>query len=179
MIEKKINRKLMYRGSMVTFYRDEVLINNKTTYRDVCVLNSMDGTIQAFCYDKYKNVYLVQQYRHVKKSLSKSCVGGYIEKNESVELALIREIKEELGAKVVSYKKLFSLNPLVAYSYEQTHYYCVEISPDLKYQNLDEFEDISILKITLAEFHAYASSTDCSSANVKIFSNYLKLNNLI
>lgn len=175
MIEKMISRKLMYKGSIVSFYRDDVKIGEKITQRDVCVLNDKDATIQAFCYDNEHNIYMVSQYRHVKQKISTSCVGGYVEKDEPIEKALIREVQEELGAKVLSHKKIFSLNPLVAYTYEQTHYYLVEIDSKQTSQNLDEFEDLWIEKKTLTEFLQYANSKECNSLNVKIFANYIQL----
>ena len=42
--------------------------------------------------------------------------GGFVDGNETAEGALIREIKEELQAKVIDYKYIFSLPNLYEYS---------------------------------------------------------------
>lgn len=176
MKEIKIKSKLMFKGSIVSFYRDDVkLEDNRLTKRDVIKYNNFSGSVCALCLNSKNEIICVKQYRHVKKELSLSCVSGYIEKNENPIDAIKREIKEEIGGEVIEIEQIFQHYPLVAYSYEKVYCYVAKIKDNLTKQNLDENENIEIVKLSMDEFIKYANSLNCTSLNFKIFANYLNL----
>lgn len=180
MRETKVSRKLMYEGSIVNFYRDEVLLeDNRLTQRDVINFKYFDGAIQAICIDEDDNVVMVKQFRHVANKYTISCVGGYIERNEDPVEAMKREVSEEIGAKIISFEKIGSLFPLVAYSYEQSHYFIVRIENKLSKQNLDEFENIEVVKMSFDDVYNYANSLECKSLNLKFITNFVKYKKLL
>lgn len=174
MKEIKIASKLMYCGSLVSFYRDDVMVENKgQTKRDVIKQNHFAGAICALCIDEDNNVICVKQYRYTKKTHSISCVSGYIEKNELPHKAMMREVSEEIGGDIIEYKKITTIWPLIAYSYEQTHCYFVKIKNQLNQQKLDHLENITIVKMTIAELYEYANSSQVTSLNFKLMANFL------
>lgn len=65
----------------------------------------MERTV--LCYIKKENQYLMLHRNKKKKDMNKDKwvgIGGHIEANETIEEALLREVKEETGLTLVSYK---------------------------------------------------------------------------
>ena len=77
------------------------------------------GSVCAFCY--YNNKFVM-----VKNEGNWEPISGHVEKNESPEEALIREVKEESNMKVIKY---FPLGYLYTYGegeyFYQTRYFCI------------------------------------------------------
>lgn len=66
----------------------------------------MERTV--LCYIKKENQYLMLHRNKKKKDINKDKwvgIGGHIEENETIEEALLREVKEETGLTLVSYDK--------------------------------------------------------------------------
>lgn len=175
MKEIKVSTKEMFRGSLYTFYRDTVSIDNVETTRDVIKLNNYLGAVQVLCIDEFDRVIAVKQYRHVAKKYVMSCVGGYIELNESPLDAAVREVEEEIGGEIIDIVQVGCYWPLVAYSYEKSFHFVAKIKCELKDQNLDTFEDIEVVKISYDEFYKYVNSEQCMSLNSKLIMNYYQM----
>ena len=82
-------------------------------------------------------VFVTKRSRHKKFSPSKwETVGGNIEQGETAEQGLIREVKEELGVRIKSFK------PFGNYHWEDRTFYTFIVEMDGEPQpNKDDFDD--------------------------------------
>lgn len=176
MKETKTERTLQYKGDIISFFRDDVILEDgKKTQRDVISFNNHKGSVHCLCIDEEDNVIYTQQKRFNSNIVSISTIGGLIEENETPLQSVCREINEETGYDIISIKKVSNICPLVAYSYEKSFLYIAKVKYTGKSQKLDEFEDIKVGKSTVEEFYSLTKSNKCSSMNAKILINYYKL----
>lgn len=132
-------------------------------------------------YIKNKKVYvvLIKEYRHaINKSLY-GTVAGLVENNESTEVAITREIEEEIGASVLSLKKVQKGSySSVGMSDENIECFYANVELNKK-QKLDSNEQISLKVIEFDNLLDFIdkNSVDLPSALLlKMFYFETKLN---
>ena len=177
MKEYKKNRTLMHKGSILTFYRDDVqLEDGRFTQRDVIKFNNFEGAVHCLCVDEDENIIFTKQRRfNNENTISISTVGGFIEKGEDAVSAMKREVLEETGYDIISYEQVFDIMPLVAYSYERSYLFIVKVKYTGRKQNLDEFEQLSIDRLSVDDFYNLTKTNQCSSMNAKLLINRYRL----
>src|SRR5574344_1489375 len=96
-IEKTIKSELIYKGRVITVYKDEVQIEEKNinSTREVVIHN---GGVCAVCKTKENKIKFVRQYRYPFKEVLLELPAGKIEKGEKPDETIIREVEEEVGA---------------------------------------------------------------------------------
>src|SRR5476651_2620261 len=82
----------------------------------------------AIITDKYQNILLTQRAAHISHGGFWEFPGGKLECNESPEMALFREVKEEVGLDVLAYRYLgvvrhqYDTNSVILYGYHVSEY---------------------------------------------------------
>ena len=112
----------------------------------------------ALCYSpEEKKFYLIKQFRPFyfirKQKYLLEMVGGLVDKGESINSAIKREIFEEIRVKTKKLKKLTTYCPVPGYSDEIVHLYYAEVDK-IKLRalfNKFENEEIRIYKLTLSQ----------------------------
>ncbi len=111
-----------------------------------CKTEKVDAVKVVPYYIKNKKVYvvLIKEFRHaINKSLY-GTVAGLVENNESTEVAITREIEEEIGASVLSLKKVQKGSySSVGMSDENIECFYANVELNKK-QKLDSNEQISL-----------------------------------
>ncbi len=99
-------------------------------------------------------VLMVRQYRHPIEETLIEIPGGFIDKNETPEQAMKRELKEETGYEFSSIIKVgkIAANPGVLNNY--TYLFLARGGKKTSEQNLDKNEELEIEKISLQELKA-------------------------
>ena len=112
----------------------------------------------ALCYSpEEKKFYFIKLFRTFyfirKEKYLLEMVGGLVDKGESVNSAIKREIFEEIRVKTKKLKKLTTYCPVPGYSDEIVHLYYAEVDKiELKTLfNKFENEEIRIYKLTLSQ----------------------------
>ena len=148
-MEKRLNRKVIYQGKILDLCVDDVQIDDGAkAFREVVLHN---GGVCIALKDLSDNKYfLVKQYRYVQDKEMLEFCAGKIEKGEDVDLAIIREAKEELGYDVLNLKKMGQIIPTCAYTSEKIHLYYGE-KGEYVGQEFDDDERLSIYKYSFKE----------------------------
>ena len=126
---------------------------NATIYKENYIFTGR--SVSAICYNKETKVfYFIKQMRpnyyfNKFKNFPLEIVAGGINKNESSKNAVIREIKEELGVKAVSVKKIDTLIIAPDCLEEITDLYIAEVPliHNFEINNPFEGEFIQIVKL--------------------------------
>ena len=107
--------------------------------------------VSAFALTKDNKVVIVKQYRHGLEVISTELPGGVVDKGESPEFAIKRELKEETGYTFESYEYLgkISANPATTNNYMQM--YLARGGEKVSEQSLDETEDVEVLIYDIKE----------------------------
>lgn len=170
--EKTIKKNIIYKGKVINFGVDDILLpNDKNATREyvehpggVGILVIKDGF-----------VYLVEQYRYPFKTNLLEIPAGKLDKNEEPIVAAKRELNEELGLNAKELIFLGNIYPSVGYTNEIIHLYLAK-TLDKQQQNLDEDEFINIKKIRIEEFDSLIKNNKINDAKTIIA--YLKYKDL-
>ena len=117
---------------------------------------------------------MIKQFRpfyYVRKQKYKfELVGGLVDKGESLTQALKREIKEEIGVKVLKLKKLTKYCPVPGYSDEIVNVYYAEVEKikNSHLYNKFENEEIKVSKLTLDQLKKINSSEQIQNVLTKV-----------
>jgi len=110
--------------------------------------------IAIVLYDSEKDrLLLIQQFRpgcYIKKNIDcpYEIVAGLVDKNDTMESAITREVKEESGVDILKILKIGSFFPEISFSTREIHLFCGKFDSSKigKYAGLkEENEDIKIL----------------------------------
>lgn len=108
-------------------------------------------TVCAVALTTDNEVLMVKQYRHpIAKSILE-LPGGFVDKGETPDIAIKRELLEETGCEfsdIIPVGKI-AANPGVLNNY--TYFFLAKNGKKISAQKLDEYEFLSIEKITLPE----------------------------
>jgi len=177
-IVKKI-KKISLSKSFFPFWRYQFLIkslNKKIKpYKINREILGVGDVVFALCYSpEEKKFYLIKQFRpfyYVRKEKYKfELVGGLVDEGETLTQALKREIKEEIGVKVLKLKKLTKYCPVPGYSDEIVHVYYAEVEKikDSHLYNKFENEEIKVSKLTFNQIKKINSSEQIQNVLTKV-----------
>lgn len=147
---RKLNSKRIYKGKFISFYRDEILINEKIkAVREYIEYPPAVGIIPVLSDGK---IVMIEQYRYANNIFSIEIPAGKVHKNEDLKQAALRELEEETGFKTtpVNLKYLYTYAPAISYSTEKL---TVFVAKNLirSSQSPDEDEVIKIKILPLNE----------------------------
>ena len=112
---KRVGRELMYKGSMLEFYKDTIVTpDGKTVYWDHI---EHKGAAAVVAVRDDGRIIMVRQFRNSPDKETLEIPAGGINKGEPVKTAAIRELEEETGYKADpdNVRKLISIITAVAF----------------------------------------------------------------
>ena len=146
---KRINRVLKYKGTIVDFYQDTVLVDGekKCTYD---FINHIGAAAIVPVTDEGK-ILMVTQYRNALDQFTLEIPAGALdhEKEPAIECAS-RELEEETGYRSDDLEWLISIRTTVAFCNERIEIYVARNLIPSK-QNLDEGEFIDVKEYSMDE----------------------------
>jgi len=105
----------------------------------------------AFALTKDNKVVLVKQYRHGLGVISTELPGGVVDKGETPEVAIARELKEETGYVFESFEFMGKICANPATSNNYMHMFIAKGGELLHEQSLDATEDVEVVVYTIDE----------------------------
>ncbi len=145
---KRLNRTLISKGTIIDYYRDEMLIPNG----HIGMWDHIEhkGAAAALAVLDDGKILMVRQYRNSVERDTLEIPAGGLNPNEDPALAAARELKEETGFVAGHIEKLLSLYTTVAFSNEKIFIYkATDLTKDK--QHLDEDEFVNVESYTLDE----------------------------
>ena len=144
---KEISRKLVYNGKRIEVEEIEYLNGNKKVYREH--VDAGDAIVILPITDS-NEVILVQETRTPIGKLVLTIPAGMIEEGEKPEEAARRELEEETGFWAEDIEFLREYHSSIGYTNEKLSIYLATNLKETK-QNLDEDEEINVIKLPLDE----------------------------
>ena len=147
-MERKIQSLASLGTKSFTAYLDEVSLRNGKISKRIRIDHPQAAAIVPFVSDK--EIIMVKQYRYALKRETLEIPAGKIDKGESPEECIKRELVEETGFKAKFIKWLYTYAPAIGYSNELIHLYS---GRDLEKigTKIDENEISSLEILTLDE----------------------------
>lgn len=123
------------------------LTNGKTTHREIV---EHPGAVVVIGITSDKKLVLIKQFRKPVEEIIVEACAGLVNKDEKLEDAAKRELKEETGYTAGKIKKVLSAYTTPGYSTEVIHYF---VATDLEHgsQKFDEDENIEIFLLSIDE----------------------------
>lgn len=141
LIEKKITRRDVFCGRIMTVHEDEVLLpNGGTSTREVV---DHHGGVCVAALDGEDRLAFVRQFRYAYGKVVLELPAGKLEKDEDPDDAIRRELKEEVGATGKNWRSLGGLYPSPGYTNEIIHLYACEID-SVGEQDFDDDEFLAV-----------------------------------
>jgi ADP-ribose pyrophosphatase len=142
-MEQKIQSLASLGTKNFTVYLDEVSLKDGTISKRICIDHPQAAAIVPLISDD--ELIMVRQYRYALKRETLEIPAGKIDKGESAEECIKRELAEETGFEAKVIKWLYTYAPAVGYSNELIHLY---LGSDLeKLENKVSDTEISSLEI--------------------------------
>jgi ADP-ribose pyrophosphatase len=140
---EKLSSKYIVRENWATLRVDSCRMPDGTLIPDYYVLEYPDW-VNAIALTEDNEIILVRQYRHAAGEVILELPGGCIEKGESPEEAIKRELQEETGYQFTEIEFLSSLYANPATANNKTHCYIARGGQLVGKQQLDKGEEIDI-----------------------------------
>ena len=123
-MEKGIKRTDIYKGRVIDFKIDDVLLDDGTPSKREFVLHP--GGVCIAMKDEDGKFLMVKQYRYVQgKEMLEFCAGK-IEEGEDPDTSILREAEEELGYEVRNIRKLLFAVIKIFLSWDKR---CITLNP--------------------------------------------------
>lgn len=145
---EKLSTKYLIRENWATLRVDTCRMPDGTIIPDYYVLEYPDW-VNAVALTSDNQVILVKQYRHAAGEVIFELPGGCIEKGESTEEAVRRELLEETGYEFEDIEFLSSLYANPATANNKTHCFIARGGKLVAEQKLDKGEEILIELVSL------------------------------
>lgn len=137
------------------------LSSRRDEYNLECKGKNKTDAVRILPYTKIDNktyVVLIKEFRHAINQYIYGIPAGLVDKNEDSKKSAIRELSEEIGAKVISITKVLDSSYSSAGLTDET-VECFETEVVLtEKQNLEEFEDIKINLISFDEILSFVAN---------------------
>ena len=151
--------------------------------------NRGNGTSILLYNKETQTVILTKQFRmpayvnNVKDGMLMEVCAGALDKNESPEKCIIREVEEEVGYKVKSVKKVMESYMSPGAVTEKMHYFIAEYSEDMKINDgggvESEDEEIEVLEVPFKEALEMVKTFKIKDAKTIVLLQYAQINNLL
>jgi ADP-ribose pyrophosphatase len=172
MKEKTIKSELLYRGRIISLFRDIVKIKGRKTVREL-ITHPGSSVILPVLDVKKKIIVLIRQYRYAAKSPTLELPAGTRKRGEPALTCARREIIEETGYSAAKMKLISGFMPSPGIMSEQMSLFIAAGLIKTR-QALDFDEQISVLKVTLKKAVAMVFSGKIKDA--KTIAGVLMLN---
>ncbi len=174
MKEKTIKSEILYRGKIISLFRDIVKIQGRKTVREL-ITHPGSAVMVPVLDVKKKVILLVKQYRYAAKGLMLELPAGTRKRGEPPISCARREIIEETGYRASKMKLIAGFMPSPGIMSERMSLF---IAAGLRKtrQALDFDEQISVLKVTLKKAIAMVFSGKIKDA--KTIAGVLVLNEI-
>jgi len=145
MREKKLYSRKIYKGRILTLFKDSVeLEDGRNTTREIVIHTDAVCILPV----KDDNVILIKQFRYPLSNNIIEIPAGIIERGEDPCSAARRELKEETGYVSNNMQKIISFYSSPGFTNEKLHFFIArDIVPGK--QELDTDEDIELLEVSL------------------------------
>ena len=159
-------------SSFIKIVRGEYRLNNNKSFNREIIVSGRDSNdaVCVFAIDKDDNVLIVIQPRVAIDNINKINVeipAGYVDNNESLEHAALRELREETGYVTDNLMYIDSYYPSVGASTQKIHIY-MALDCEKKYkQKLDKDEFVEYEVISLEEFDYLLNNNYILDVNAK------------
>lgn len=120
-MEQKIQSLASLGTKNFTVYLDEVSLKDGTISKRICIDHPQAAAIVPLISDN--ELIMVRQYRYALKRETLEIPAGKMDKGESAEECIKRELAEETGFEAKVIKWLYTYAPAVGYSNELIHLY--------------------------------------------------------
>jgi len=107
--------------------------------------------VSAFALTEENKLIMVRQWRHGLGVISTELPGGVIDKNESLEDGIKRELKEETGYEFNKFEYMGKISPNPATSNNYMHMFFATGGKKVAEQQLDETEDVEVVTFSIEE----------------------------
>mgnify|MGYP000199109647 CR=1 FL=1 len=144
---EKLSSKYIVQENWATLRVDSCRMPDGTLIPDYYVLEYPDW-VNAIALTEDNEIILVRQYRHAAGEVILELPGGCIEKGESPEEAIKRELQEETGYQFTEIEFLSSLYANPATANNKTHCYIARGGRLVGNQQLDKGEEIDIVLVS-------------------------------
>jgi len=149
-MEKTINSSLIYKGKVITIYKDDVLVEKNGGINSIREVVHHNGGVVGLVKTKDRKIKFVRQYRYVLKEKIIELPAGKIEIDEDPDVTIYRELIEEVGVKSNKMEYLGKMYVSPGYCDEAIHMYYVDDYEDAE-QDFDEDEDLDVVEIDVEE----------------------------
>lgn len=146
---KRLNRELIYKGSIIDYYKDTVLLPNGNTVKWDFI--GHQGAAAVVPVTQEGKILMVRQYRNALDRYTLEVpAGGLNGAEEPTIVAAARELEEETGYCSDNLELLISIRTAVAFCNEKIDIY---VAKDLiiSQQHLDEDEFIDVKSFEISE----------------------------
>ena len=173
-MEKQISRQEIFSGRVVHVVNDEVALDDGTTSSREVVMHNGGACIALRDGEYY---YMVRQYRYALGREMLEFPAGKIEKGETPDDAILREVQEETGYKAKNIVKFGGFIPTCAYCTEKIYLYYGEAD---KYvgQNFDDDERINLEKYTFKQIKEKIASGEIDDSKTIVLTYRIELEGL-
>lgn len=143
--EKTLKSERIYEGAILNLRRDQVTVQNGTSYREIVEHNG--GAVLAALTPEGKMV-MVRQFRKPAERVMLEVPAGKIDPGEEALQTARRELKEETGYTAESVKFLMKFYPSVGFSEELLYLYlCTGLKPGETCFDENEAIDIEEMEV--------------------------------
>jgi 8-oxo-dGTP pyrophosphatase MutT (NUDIX family) len=147
---KVLNSEYLYNEPWLTIRKEKCELPNGRIMPAYYTLE-YPSWVSAFALTKEGQVVMVKQYRHGLGVVSTELPGGVVDKGETLEIAIARELMEETGYVFESFEFIGKLcaNPATTNNY--MHMFIAKGGEKVSHQKLDDTEDIEVVIYSIEE----------------------------
>ena len=147
---KVVSSEKLFSAPWLNVRKDVCELPDGRKHNDYYILEYPDWAT-AFALTEDNEVVMVRQYRHGLGVISTELPGGVMDKDETPQQAITRELKEETGYEFSSVEYLGKVSPNPATSTNYMHMFLMKGGKKVSEQKLDATEDVEVLIHTIDE----------------------------